>query len=67
MPWNDSHYPSSMLHLEPMVRRKAIEIANALLAEGYDDGKAIRIAIAQAKRWALHAGLGDSNEEGSEP
>jgi uncharacterized protein YdaT len=55
-----------MLHLEPMVRRKAIEIANALLAEGYDDGKAIRIAIAQAKRWALHAGLGNSNEVGSE-
>jgi uncharacterized protein YdaT len=34
------------------VRLKAIEIANALLAEGMDDGSAIRIGIAQAKRWA---------------
>ncbi len=35
------------------VRAKAIEIANALLAEGYDEGKAIRIAIATAKEWAM--------------
>ncbi len=52
MPWNENYFPKSMLHLEPMVRDKAIEIANALLAEGYDEGRAIRIAIAQAKRWA---------------
>ncbi len=31
---------------------KAIEIANALLEEGYDEGKAIRIEIAKAKEWA---------------
>jgi uncharacterized protein YdaT len=42
-----------MVHLPPTVRDKAIEIANALLKEGYDDGRAIRIAIAQAKRCAL--------------
>ncbi|HMD72508.1 MAG TPA: hypothetical protein VKG05_01475 [Steroidobacteraceae bacterium] len=54
MPWNESYFPRSMLHLAPAVRDKAIEIANALLAEGYDEGKAIRIAIAQAKRWATH-------------
>lgn len=41
-----------MANLPPRVRAKAIEIANALLEEGYDEGKAIRIAIAQAKRWA---------------
>lgn len=34
------------------MRAKAIEIANALLEEGYEEGRAIRIAIAQAKRWA---------------
>jgi uncharacterized protein YdaT len=43
------------LHLPAIVRDKAIEIANALLAEGYDEGRAIRIAIAQAKRWAARA------------
>jgi len=51
-PWSESYYPRSMAHLAPIVRAKAIEIANALLAEGYEEGRAIRIAIAQAKRWA---------------
>ena len=41
-----------MTHLSPVARAKAVEIANALLAEGYGEGRAIRIAIAQAKRWA---------------
>jgi uncharacterized protein YdaT len=47
-----------MNNLAPLVRLKAIEIANALLDEGYDDGKAIRIAIAKAKEWAQDAGWG---------
>jgi uncharacterized protein YdaT len=41
-----------MKSLPPVLREKAIEIANALLEEGMDEGKAIRIAIARAKRWA---------------
>lgn len=53
MPWNTDHFPRSMLHLPTIVRDKAIEIANALLTEGYDEGRAIRIAIAQAKQWAV--------------
>jgi len=40
------------------VRRKAIEIANALLEQGYEEGKAIRIAIAKAKEWAARHALG---------
>ena len=52
MPWDEDRYPASMSHLPVRVRRKAVEIANALLAEGYDEGKAIRIAIAKAKEWA---------------
>lgn len=54
MPWSQEHYPKSMEHLPDEVRDKAIEIANALLAEGMDDGRAIRIAIAKAKEWARH-------------
>jgi uncharacterized protein YdaT len=57
MPWNESYYPRSMEHLPPMVRSKAIEIANALLEEGYDEGMAIRSAIAKAKEWAERRGL----------
>ncbi|MBE7420782.1 MAG: hypothetical protein HS106_01305 [Ideonella sp.] len=52
MPWNEARHPPSMARLAPPVRAKAIEIANALLAEGMDEGMAIRIAIAKAKQWA---------------
>jgi uncharacterized protein YdaT len=55
MPWSESHFPRSMANLPPLVRAKAIDIANALLEQGYEEGKAIRIAIAQAKRWAERA------------
>lgn len=54
MPWTSEYYPKSMQHLPDPVREKAIEIANALLAEGMDEGKAIRIAIAKAREWAKH-------------
>ena len=52
MPWSFERYPASMNNLPEEVRAKAIDIANALLAEGEDEGRAIRIGIAQAKRWA---------------
>ncbi|MGZ5131906.1 MAG: hypothetical protein ACXWJG_09640 [Caldimonas sp.] len=51
MPWTVDRYPASMRRLPQWVRNKAIEIANALLDEGMDEGKAIRIAIAKAKEW----------------
>jgi uncharacterized protein YdaT len=52
MPWNEDRCPVAMRHLRPDTRAKAIEIANALLGEGMDEGRAIRIAIAKAKEWA---------------
>jgi uncharacterized protein YdaT len=57
MPWNSMRYPVSMRHLSVVVRDKAIAIANALLAEGLDEGLAIRIAIAKAEDWARRRGL----------
>lgn len=39
------------------VRNKAIEIANALLAEGNDEQKAIAIATAKAQEWAANRNL----------
>ncbi|MDG0871520.1 DUF2188 domain-containing protein [Paenibacillus thiaminolyticus] len=51
MPWNEHNYPPSMKHLLSEVRNKAIEIANALLEEGMEEGRAIPIATAQAKKW----------------
>ena len=49
MPWSKHDYPPSMKNLEPRVRNKAVEIANALLEEDYDEGRAIAIATAKAE------------------
>ncbi len=54
MPWNEQYYPAAMKRLSPSARTKAIEIGNALLAEGMEEGRAIRIAIAKGKEWAMH-------------
>lgn len=51
MPWTHGNYPESMKNFEPRVRDKAVEIANALLKDGYEEGRAIAIATAQAKEW----------------
>ncbi|ULL18328.1 DUF2188 domain-containing protein [Paenibacillus sp. H1-7] len=65
MPWRKNDYPVSMKNLEPRVRNKAIEIANALLEEGYEEGRAIAIATAKAKEWnddhPLHHRHGDEH------
>lgn len=51
MPWNMNDYPASMKNLDQPVRKKAIDIANAMLDDGYEEGRAIPIAIEQAKEW----------------
>lgn len=63
MPWTADRYPPSMQHLAPVVRAKAIEIANALLEEQMEEGKAIRIAIARAKEWAERRGLRTTGDD----
>ena len=52
MPWTAEQYPPAMRRLGPLVRLKAIEIANALLEEGHPEGQCIRIGIAKAREWA---------------
>lgn len=59
MPWTYHDYPVSLKNFEPRIRNKAIDIANALLEEGYAEGSAIPIGIAQAKRW----GEGSDNND----
>jgi uncharacterized protein YdaT len=56
MPWTRKDYPVSMKNLDPKVREKAIDIANRLVEDGYDDDRAIPIAIAQAKTWYENRG-----------
>ncbi|WP_079479256.1 DUF2188 domain-containing protein [Halobacillus salinus] len=55
MPWDTSDYPSSFKNLDIAVRKKAIDIANAMIDEGYDEGRAIPIATEQAKEWHENA------------
>lgn len=52
MPWDKNNYPDSMKNLTAEVRNKAIEIANALIEQGYEEGRAIAIATSQAEEWA---------------
>jgi uncharacterized protein YdaT len=63
MPWDAATYPVAMRHLSEAARDKAIAIANALLEQGEDEGKAIRIAIARARRWAREHGLPERDDE----
>lgn len=49
MPWSSEDFPAPMANLSPPGREKAIEIANALLAEGMYDGRAIRVASAKER------------------
>jgi len=56
MPWTKKDYPQSMKNLMAPVRNKAIDIANALLDEGYEEGRAISIATAKAEEWGENRG-----------
>ncbi|QKF32400.1 DUF2188 domain-containing protein [Bacillus velezensis] len=55
MPWSMKDYPQSWKNLEEPVKKKAIEIANAMVDEGYEEGRAIPIATSQAKEWKKSA------------
>ena len=61
MPWDMNDYPASLKNFDPLLRKKTIEIANALLANGYEDDRAIPIAISQAKEW-----MGNASKEEKE-
>jgi uncharacterized protein YdaT len=50
MPWSGADFPNAMKNLDRKTRSKAIDIANAVLRDSGDEGKAIRIGIAQAKK-----------------
>lgn len=62
MPWTKSDYPDSMKNLNEYTRLKAIDIANAMVEDGYEEKRAIPIAINQAKEWYEDA----SNKEKSD-
>lgn len=62
MPWNMQDYPDSMKNMEPLVRKKAIDIANALEDEGYAEDRLIPIAHSQAQEWYEEASEEEKDE-----
>lgn len=67
MPWDLNDYPNSMKNMDPLVRKKAIDIANALEEEGYEDDRAIPIAQSQAQEWYDNASKEEKKEFENEP
>src|SRR5690625_6908711 len=59
MPWTLNDYPSSFKNFEKAKKKKAIDISNALIEEGYRENQAIPIAIEQAKEWYDNANEDD--------
>ena len=62
MPFDRRDFPNSMKNLDKEVRDKAIDIANAMIEEGYEEKNAIPIAISQAKEWANKASSAELKE-----
>jgi len=49
MPWHYGDYPPSYKNQPVKLRDKAVEIANALLEEGMDEGIAIATGLKRAR------------------
>lgn len=54
MKWTFENFGADLKDLNPVVREKALEIANQLMEEeDYTEGEAIKEAIKQAEEWFL--------------
>jgi uncharacterized protein YdaT len=51
MPWSKGDFPPSYKNQPIKLREKAVEIANALLSEGVDEGIAIATGLKQAREF----------------
>lgn len=67
MPWNMTNYPNSLKNFDETLRKKIIDIANALLAKGYDEDHAIPIAIDQGKDWYASSPKAEISDFAQEP
>ena len=50
MPWYNGDYPPSYKNQPKALREKAVEIANALLEDGAEEGIAIATGLKQARK-----------------
>lgn len=62
MPWTMDDYPNTWKHFDELERKKAIDIGNAMLKDGYKEGDVIPIATQQAKDWYKDASKAELDE-----
>ncbi|MDU9418386.1 DUF2188 domain-containing protein [Staphylococcus lloydii] len=55
MPWTMEDYPQSWKNFDKLERKKAIDIGNAMLKDGYSESDTIPIATKQAESWYKNA------------
>ncbi|OEK78989.1 DUF2188 domain-containing protein [Staphylococcus xylosus] len=51
MPWTMEDYPQSWKNFDELERKKAIDIGNTMLKDGYEEENVIPIATKQAESW----------------
>ncbi|WP_394773093.1 hypothetical protein [Flavobacterium sp.] len=51
MPWYNGDFPPSYKNLPEELRKKAVEIANALLKNGVEEGTAIATGLKRAREF----------------
>jgi len=67
MPWYNGDHPPSYKNQPEELRQKAVEIANALLKEGVEEGIAIATGLKQARAFFRHTEnkkINDHEEKG---
>ncbi|WP_347049438.1 hypothetical protein [Flavobacterium olei] len=57
MPWYNGDYPPSYKNQPDELREKAVEIANALLQDGTEEGIAIATGLKQARELLKNHGV----------
>ncbi len=62
MPWTMDDYPQSWKNMEKLELKKAIDIGNAMLKDGYKEDRAIPIATKQAESWYKDASKKELDE-----
>ncbi|TDL94308.1 DUF2188 domain-containing protein [Macrococcus brunensis] len=62
MMWTMNDYPNSWKNFDELERKKAIDIGNAMLTDGYKEEDLIPIATKQAKDWYKAASTEELHE-----
>lgn len=62
MPWTMDDYPQSWKNFDELERKKAIDIGNAMLKDGYKESDVIPIATKQAEDWYKDASQDELKE-----